>query len=201
MKNPHKYTTREIEFLAANVQGRSPKALQFIFNNRFGHDLTVKQVRAACHNRHLVNGIDGRFQHGHEPANKGVKGTHFSPATEFRKGNMPATWRPVGAEALRDDGYMWVKIAEPNKWRQKHVVTWEALNGTRPPKHAVIFADGNRMNFNPDNLLLITRSELAVMNHLRLIGGSAELTRAGHAIASVKILTARLGREVKSASP
>lgn len=29
---------------------------------------------------------NGRFVKGHNPWNKGLKGTHFSPATEFRKG-------------------------------------------------------------------------------------------------------------------
>ncbi len=194
----HKYTAEEVEFLKANVRGRSPKALQFMFNLRFNTKLSEQQVRAACHNRRLWNGIDKRFKPGRTPANKGMKGIRVSPATEFKKGHVPATIRPVGSEKLREDGYVWVKIAEPNLWRQKHVVLWEALHGSRPKKHAVLFADGDRTNFAPANLLLVSRSELAVMNHLRLYGGSRELTETGKLIADIKIRTADRLRQSKS---
>ena len=51
--------------------------------------------------------------------------------TMFRKGNVPATHRPVGTETLRSDGYIWVKVEEPNKWRLKQRLLWEQHNGGR----------------------------------------------------------------------
>ncbi|WP_083612210.1 HNH endonuclease [Paenibacillus sp. P32E] len=33
-----------------------------------------------------------------------------------------------------------------------------------PKGHAIIFGDGDRQNFDPNNLILITRGQLAIMN-------------------------------------
>lgn len=40
--------------------------------------------------------------------------------TMFRKGNIPANHKPIGYERINADGYIEVKVAEPNKFRLKH---------------------------------------------------------------------------------
>lgn len=198
MKQLHrKYTAEEAAFLATNRLGHTEKELLELFNARFTPPLRLAQVEGYCTNHKLLSGLDRRFGHG-QTMYVPPKGTHGSPATEFKKGHVPADHRPVGSEGLREDGYVWVKIAEPNVWRQKHVVQWEALHGPRPLKHAVIFADGNKQNFHPDNLLLVSRQELAVMNKRRLIGGSRELTETGKLIAGIKMKTAERLRKQKA---
>jgi hypothetical protein len=62
----------------------------------------------------------------------------------------------------------------------------------------IIFADGNKSNLKLKNLLMVSRSELAVMNHLGLISGSGELTKAGKAVADIKIL---IGDRKRKKSP
>jgi hypothetical protein len=47
------------------------------------------------------------------------------------------------------------------------------------------------------NLLLISRAELAVMNHLKLISPHRDLTIAGKAVADLKMLTRKRERERK----
>lgn len=37
--------------------------------------------------------------------------------------------KPVGTERKRADGYIWVKIAEPNTWKEKHVLLYESVHG------------------------------------------------------------------------
>jgi hypothetical protein len=85
---------------------------------------------------------------------------------------------------VKGDGYKWVKIAEPNKWRQKHRLLWESENGHIPAGGAVIFADGDRMNITLDNLLQITKGQLAIMNKRKLISPDREATKAGAAVAA-----------------
>lgn len=104
-----------------------------------------------------------RFPKGNIPVNKGKK---MPPniynkvrKTMFRKGNTPANHKPVGYERVTRDGYVEVKVAEPNKFRLKHRIVWEENFGTIPPGHNVQFRDKNRQNLNPDNLYLISRSE------------------------------------------
>lgn len=107
--------------------------------------------------------IATRFKKGHVPANKGQK----MPAdvyekvakTMFRKGNIPQTHKPVGTTLLRRDGYVWVKIAEPNRWKQKHRLLWESEHGPIPPGHNVQFRNKDRTDVRIENLYLISRSD------------------------------------------
>lgn len=94
---------------------------------------------------------------------------------------------------------MEVKIAEPNKWRGKHVVVWESLNGPRPKGQKVIFADGNHRNFNPENLILVSNEELLIMNSKGLVTQDAELTKTGHTVAKLCAATsaAKKGKHKK----
>lgn len=106
--------------------------------------------------------------------------------TQFKKGNKPHNYVPVGSERVNADGYVDIKIAEPNRWRGKHLIVWEQHNGRPVPKgHAVIFGDRNRRNFDPDNLVLVSRSQLATMNKMNLIRDDADLTRTGVILADI----------------
>ena len=49
----------------------------------------------------------------------------------------------------------------------------------------VIFADRNQQNVTLENLLLVSRGELAVMNKRGLISGDSELTKTGVVIADI----------------
>lgn len=109
------------------------------------------------------NGKRYRFSKGNVPANKGKKMPEKVyekvSRTMFRKGNVPANHKPVGYERINTDGYVEVKVAEPNKFRLKHRIVWEENFGTIPPGYNVQFRDKNRQNLNPANLYLISRSE------------------------------------------
>jgi hypothetical protein len=90
-----------------------------------------------------------------------------------------------------------VKVAEHTKPKPKQRLIWEAANGQIPKDHAVLFADRNKSNMNLDNLLLVSRRELAVMNKKNLIFSDAEKTKCGLLIAKIIILTNDLLRKQK----
>lgn len=104
-----------------------------------------------------------RFKAGHIPANKGVKMPPEVYAkvkpTMFRKGHMPINHRPVGTECVRGDGYTWVKVAEPNRWRQKQRIIWEKHYGPIPKGYNVQFRNKDRKDFRLENLYIISRAE------------------------------------------
>ena len=52
--------------------------------------------------------------------------------TMFAKGNVPPNHRPVGSERISIDGYIEVKVAEPDKWRLKQRVVYEEAKGESP---------------------------------------------------------------------
>lgn len=110
---------------------------------------------------------------------------------------MPTNFKPVGSERINAKGYVEVKVRNPNTWKLKHRVVWEQANGKIPKGHRILFADGNRLNMAPDNLLLVSRGELAVMNHFRLISAHKDLTKVGKSVAEIKLLLAARRKKTK----
>jgi len=182
-----RYSPEQKEFISANVNGRLVPELTTLFNTRFGVELKPSQIRAFIKNNGLKSGVDARFKQGSVPFNKGKKGiSQGGVETQFKKGHKPHNYVPVGSERVNGDDYVDIKIADPNRWRGKHLIIWEKHNGRTVPKgHVVIFGDGNRRNFEPDNLILLSRAQLAVMNKNGLVRENADLTRTGIIIADI----------------
>lgn len=185
MITPHRYTPEQIEFMKVNIVGRSRKELHHMFNQHFKLDLSLSQVVSAMKARGFSSGIDTKFKIGIVPHNKGQKGVGGWEPTQFKKGNRPYNYMPVGSERVNGDNYVDVKIKDPRTWKAKHLVVWEEANGPVPKGHAVIFGDGNRRNFDLNNLILVTRQQLAILNNRGLIQSDADLTRTGIIIADL----------------
>lgn len=122
----------------------------------------------ACRLRKGDNvGAAHRFKPGNAAWNKGMKGLKIGgEATQFRRGNKPHTWVPVGTEQIRD-GYLWRKVTDHGgrfDWKQVHTMLWEQHHGPVPAGLILIFRDRNKQNIQLDNLELITRAELCRRN-------------------------------------
>lgn len=138
--------------------------LEARFNERWGTATNAKALRSAGKRFGFKTGRDGRFVKGQQrpPGSGAQKGK--PNATAFKKGNLPHNHQPVGTEITDTDGYLKVKVAEPNRWRYKQHLVWEEANGRPMPKGMVLrFLDGDKTNCAPDNLVLITNAE-----HLQL---------------------------------
>ena len=191
-----KYTQEEIEYLFLIVPGHSHKEITALFNNHFEAEIKISQVKSFIKNRKLNTGRTGRFVKGQVSHNKGKKGISYPSMkpTQFKTGEMPHNHKPVGSETLRADGYVWVKVEEPKTWRMKHVLIWEDANGPVPKGYAVLFGDGNRLNFDLNNLILVSKAQLVMLNKKGLIRPDAELTRTGIIIADLHIKIAERKR-------
>lgn len=117
-----------------------------------------------------------QFNKGHVPVNKGVKGWQAggrAVLTQFKKGNSPASKKPIGSVQIRD-GVLCVKVADDGygatDWKSLHSVVYELSHGPVPPGQIVIFADGNNRNFADQNLLCVSRAQNMKRNsiHTRL---------------------------------
>lgn len=159
-----KYTDEMKQFIYDNYKGISTSELAEKFNIKFGTQVSVSSMKSYMGNHKLRNGLDGRFEKGHKPHNKGMKMSNDVyekvKHTMFRKGHIPQNHKPVGSERVNVDGYVEVKIEEPNKWKLKQRVIWEKEKGPIPKGSSVIFLDGNRFNFDINNLRCVTRAEL-----------------------------------------
>lgn len=196
MRIRHEFTPEESNFITKHVKGRSNAALAEMVNQHFGLTLTARQMNTFKKNRGLRSGIDARFKPGCVPFNKGKKGIGGHEPTQFKKGQKPHNYKPVGTERIRSvDNYVDVKVADPNVWRPKHHLIWEAANGPIPKGYVILFGDGDIRNFELDNLILITRSQLAMLNKHNLIQDDADLTRTGIIIADLHMKIAELKKK------
>jgi hypothetical protein len=197
------YTPEEIRFVKKKIIGRSYADMLDLFNEHFclkgKKKLTFGQMKGVLQRYNLSNGLPRRFQSGHIPHNKDVKGfcTSGLKRSQYKPGNIPSTCKPIGAERKNGYGYVEVKIAHPNVWKSKHTAIWEKANGSVPKGKIIIFADRNKMNFNLENLLMVSRIELIIMNRNGMIYSNSAFTKTGKLVADLKILINERKRKAK----
>jgi hypothetical protein len=105
----------------------------------------------------------GTFSKGAKPWNKGVKGLQLSPHSQWKKGQRSINWQPVGSQTVRVDkngkSRAYVKVANPNVWKERAIVVYEMKNGSVPDGHVVHHKDRNPLNDSPANLQALTRAD------------------------------------------
>ena len=174
----HIWSDEEKQYLAEITPGRGYKEIQSMMSCKFGFDYTHHQIKGAITRNKLNTGRTGRFEKGHATWNKGTKGLTKANVTSFKKGQKSHNYKPVGSERITKDGYCEIKVSDTGRrWRPKHVLIYEKHHGKVPKGSAVIFLDGDKRNFDIDNLYLVTRSQLAMLNKNSLIQKDAELTK------------------------
>lgn len=153
---------------------------------------------------YLENEKPGCFKPGHETWNKGI---HFvsggrSAETRYPAGHKPHNTKPIGSIRETRDGILQQKVADtgypPRDWKSVHSIRWEEYHGRPVPDgHVVRFRDGDRRNFDEDNLVLVTRAENAILNKLYKTEG---LPEGGFdvmlSLARIKLVSKRREREV-----
>ncbi|WP_423186810.1 HNH endonuclease signature motif containing protein [Alishewanella sp. d11] len=192
-------TKEQAAFIAEGYKKWSLERLTAEFNQQFGTDKTVNQIRSFTRNHKLKSGRTGQFEKGNPAHNKGIKG--WMPGgnaqkSQFKKGHMPASHKPVGSERIcSKGGFVMVKVAEPRTWRMKHVIEWEQHNPPLKKGECVTFKDNNPLNWPIDNLMLVTRAQLAVMNKLKLGKAPAEFKEAARTLADITMKRCQILRE------
>jgi hypothetical protein len=111
-----------------------------------------------------------------------------------RKGHGGRHRVPVGSERPSKDGYLVIKVAEEatvpmskDNWMLKHVHVYEQAHGGVPDGCVVYFADGDRRNFDPSNLVAVPRRLVGILSNASMPRWhDAESLRACISIAEIK---------------
>lgn len=207
-----KITTPEIDkFIKENVNGVGTLKMTELVNKEFGTSYTTKQIKGYYNRNKLNSGLTGRFEKGHKSFNKGktwdeymsLEGQENSRKTQFKKGNIPHNGgTPVGEIRIRDDhknrngkSYYWQKVEQPNVWKMKHIIEWEEHNGKVPEGYMVSFADGDTLNYNIENLFLITKAQNAVRNRHNIKSYDKASAETVKLIANIKMAASKAKKE------
>lgn len=167
------YSQEELAFIESR-RAMTRRALHAAFVERFGrHDVTLANLIALCKRKGWFTGRDGRFEPGHEPANKGER-MPFNPnsaRTRFKKGRRPHNTRYAGHERISKDGYVEISIEETDphtgferRYVLKHRWLWEKANGPVPEGMCLKCRDGDKQNTDPSNWQLVPRAMLPRLN-------------------------------------
>ena len=184
-----KITTPEIEqFITDNVKGLTNKELIALVKEKMGREYTLEQIKAIKLRLGLRSGLENYFVKGKPSRNKGKKLPKnvydaLKP-TMFKKGQPPPNKQQVGYERMTKDGYTMVKTE--TGFRLKQILVYEAAHGPVPKGYKLMFADGNRQNFDLDNLVLVTHGELVTLAIKGLISDIPEITKAN--LARVRLM-------------
>lgn len=176
-RNPNrvKWTRPKVAFMLKIIPGHSYDEISEMFCERFGIRLNKSQIQNFKSKHKTLSGTTGgRFEPGHESHNKGKHwedyltddGMEKARKNHFLKGGLPVNTRPIGAERVNRDGYVEVHVSQKcrekrnDQWQMKHRLIWERANGRPVPEgHNIVFADGDKRNFDPDNLVCVSRSD------------------------------------------
>ncbi|WP_140918200.1 HNH endonuclease signature motif containing protein [Limnobaculum xujianqingii] len=187
------YTPAMRAWLRINYMLPLPQ-LTSMFNTAFGTNRTKEAINGFRKNLNLKTGRSGQFATGNKPFNAGTKGVMKANAGSFKKGQLPHNHLPVGSEILNKEGYLEIKIAEPDQWKFKHRLLWEQANGEIPVGMIVSFLDDNRLNCRLDNLELVSRQDHAVFN--RWYGNTpTEYKKIGRSIVALRRTVAQKQKE------
>jgi hypothetical protein len=203
MVKRHRFSLKEVNFIKKTALERSRPETFRLFNERFKTNLTYPQIRNKI--RKLGITRKDRFYSPEEIEfiKENIAGRNYAEMENLfnsyfnRKikvsGVAYLCWkhkisnglRCLGAETKRPNGKVYIKVSD-RKWKLKTHVIYEAANGPVPKGHCIIFADGDKSNFDLDNLLLVSVNEFTIMRNTGLIFPDKELTKTGKAIATLK---------------
>jgi hypothetical protein len=162
-KRRFKYTQEQTDWLMQNRRNQYIVDLVDQFNEEFGANVTKSALYSYCARLGVFFEKDGK--------------------------RVTRVQHPIGHERKTFKHYIIVKVADPDVWEYKHKVVYEQNFGPVPDNHVVIFKDSDRLNFDPDNLVAISKSEHTRLNansyskqHDEIKPAILNLVRLNHAI-------------------
>lgn len=166
------YTNEHIGYLRKIAKNNTNEDIVRLFNDKFGFTKktgTIDRVRQRNGIKIGVTNNNGWFKKGESQQNG---------KTQFKKGKGHIAYKPIGSERIKS-GFTAIKTADPDVWEIKHRVIWEKERGEIPKGHVVVFADGDRTNFDIGNLLCMTVGQSLKLHHAGFKSEDAEITKLG----------------------
>lgn len=168
-----RYSSRELDWIKRHcaLPRREAHAMfRLVFKRR---DVSFDNFKALYSRKGWKTGRTGHFPKGCTPHNRGKRMPYNanSAKTQFKKGGLPHNTKYLGHERVNNEGYVEISIAETNphtgyerRYVLKHKHLWEQQHGRVPAGHVLKNLDGNRLNTDPSNWILISRGLLPYLN-------------------------------------
>ncbi|WP_286237942.1 HNH endonuclease signature motif containing protein [Neptuniibacter halophilus] len=199
-------TSEQAQWLRDHYLHLSRKEICSAFNENFGTNLKLSQIIGFLKNNKIKSGRTGHW--GTKPGwNAGTagKGICKPNSGSFKPGSEPVNKKPLYTERINRDGYVEIKIPQNDpytgratRYLAKHRWVYEQHHGEIPKGKTVVFKDGDRRNFDPENLVAITRRQLSLLNIRDYFNAPNELKGAIWALVVLEAKT--IGLELSDGS-
>ena len=168
----------------------------------------IEEQITSMYSRHGIrNNKPTAFSKGHVPANKGKKWSEYlTPEQQkaclkgcYKKGHKPDSYKPLGSIVIRGDchrkgaKYRWIKVKDnvTNNYMLYSRYLYEQHYGIKLKRNElIIHLDGDSLNDNIDNLMLVKDSENGTLNKVYKVSNDPEVTKAS-------VLTIRISQKLK----
>lgn len=194
--NYPEYPKEEIDWLREFYPTHSLAETREAFNEHFGVEYTKNQICHRLHKFGIKNNRNTKFKKGHVSWNKGMSYETERPELYIKKVNelkrhnfyentnfIP---RPLGTEVKKSNGRVYVKVGN-KKWKLKQRYLYEQAHNVKLRKdELIIFLDGNKDNFDIDNLLKVNTAVMFRVAQAHGYTTDQMLTRAYVYIAEIK---------------
>lgn len=165
------------EFNVKNYRKETAKFCSKNCNARFNYDRSLRNVDQSYKvGNKWRKGLEpnNAFEVGHIPWNKGTNGVMKSNRTSYKKGRKSERAVEIGYVSIRKDnnGAMrrHIKVGY-NSWVLYAVWLFETFKGEIPKGMVVHHKDGNSLNDELPNLMLLTRKEHINIHRKQLQNG------------------------------
>ncbi len=186
------WTDEKVAWFRGFVPGHHEHEISAEHERLYGTPLTAGQIGNAKSKFGVKSGTDGgRIRKGNVPWNKGRTWEEIGysedklermRSMQFKPGEVhvaPSRERPVGYERDGKDGYLEIKVRDSKvdgiqrqrpghyneNYRFKHHVVWEQAHGEPVPPHTmIVFADRDKRNFDPGNLVAVPRGLWSIIS-------------------------------------
>ena len=198
-------------FPTAKIAAQLGRDVRHVYSKaaKLGLHKSARFFARSASGRILQGGALGQatqFKPGSTPWNKGktYQALWRSIQTQFKPGNRPHTWVPVGTRRINSDGYVELKFSDAPgrydmRWRGVHRMVWEAAHGPCPAGSVIVFKPGRRTTVEADITLdaieCITRAE-----NMRRNSVHARYPELGPVVRAMGALTRQINRKAKESS-
>lgn len=208
-------TQEELDFIKENYYNHSIKELTVLLNKKFKKNRNYSTIKTYAraklkltkknqnldriHNylkenvskmsiRQITENVNNLFNCNY--SQDSIKNIAYKLNLRFynKIGHLTKDKKPIGHEIITTNGFIIIKVAEPNKYRLKQRVVWEQYYKQEIPKDKmIIFADGDRTNCDINNLLLVDKRIPIMLTKYNFHKHSPEITKAGVTICEAQL--------------
>lgn len=156
------FTPEQVDFIRSGIAELPTRRLAEAYTERFGEPLGQTELRRVMKRNNIEN---PRKEYSQLP----IGYERYSPYYDC----IVVKVDDVSVSGIKKEDYA---KHRQNNWKLKQNLVWERSTGKQLPwRHIVVFLDGDRMNYAPDNLYAVPLNVAGTIEKMRMHSENATI--------------------------